>query len=169
MDDITLRLWDAGDLALLHRANTVEMTTHLNGPESDTEVADRHARYLRCLTSGEAQMFVILRGGHAVGSIGFWKTTWKQEPAFETGWFVLPEAQGHGIAGRALAALLEEIHRHQDARHWLVAFPETANPASNAICRRAGFALVGSSTETFRSADLTINEWVLDLRAPVSS
>lgn len=163
MADITLRLWRDDDLWLLHRANTVEMTAHLNGPETDAEVVDRHARYLRYLETGEARMFVILRGAQEVGSIGFWHARWRERKAYETGWFVLPEAQGQGIAGRALALLLDDVHLHGDESRPLVAFPETDNPASNAVCRGAGFQLVGSITSTFRGADLVMNEWVRDL------
>lgn len=169
MADIALRLWGDDDLWLLHRANTAEMTAHLNGPETDAEVADRHARYLRYVETGEVRMFVIVQDAQEVGSIGYWNARWRERDAFETGWFVLPEAQGQGLAGRALALLLDDIRRHGDDSRPLVAFPETDNPASNAVCRGAGFQLVGSMTATFRGADLVMNEWVLDSEAPEDS
>ncbi|GGM48309.1 GNAT family N-acetyltransferase [Microbacterium saperdae] len=162
MADITLRLWSEDDLWLLHRANTAEMTAHLNGPESDAEVADRHARYLRYVETGEARMFVIRHGTQEVGSIGYWSVRWREQDAFETGWFVLPEAQGQGIAGRAVGLLRDDISSQGGDSRPLVAFPETDNPASNAVCRRAGLQLVGTITASFRGADLTMNEWVLD-------
>ena len=163
MEPLTLRPWRDDDLPLLHRANTPEMTSHLNGPETDDQVADRHARYLRYAETGEAHMFAILVGDTAVGSIGYWKVRWHDEDAWETGWFVVPEAQGEGVAARALALLIDDARRQPEARRHLVAFPSVDNPGSNAVCRRAGFRLTASTTETFRDATLTVNEWALDL------
>ncbi|MDQ0725708.1 GNAT family N-acetyltransferase [Microbacterium sp. W4I20] len=163
MTTLSLRLWQDDDLPLLHRANTPAMTSHLNGPESPQQIDDRHTRYLRYLKTGEARMFVVLLGTDPVGSIGYWKVSWHGEPAWETGWFVLPEAQGQGIAAQGLALLIEDLRAHDDGRRFLVAFPGADNPASNAVCRRAGFRLVGSTTEVFREQQLAINEWVLDL------
>lgn len=160
-----LRPWQDADLTLLHRANTPEMTAHLNGPETDEQIAERHARYLRLSASGEAKMFVIVADGDAVGSIGSWRVRWRDEDVLETGWFVLPEAQGRGIAALALAILIDEELSRTDGPRTLVAFPEVDNGASNAVCRRAGLRLVGSFTEEFRGRPLTVNEWVRDLRA----
>ena len=39
--------WSAGDLSVLERANTPEMTSYLGGPETDDQLRERHARYLR--------------------------------------------------------------------------------------------------------------------------
>lgn len=169
MADIALRLWSDQDLWMLHRANTAEMTAHLNGPETDAEVADRHARYLRYVETGEARMFVILQKARAVGSIGYWHLHWNEQDVFETGWFILPEAQGHGLTRRALALLLDDVRLHRGDRRLLVAFPETDNPASNAVCRGSGFRLRGTTTATFRGADLVMNEWVLDLADSAAS
>lgn len=166
MATLELRPWHVDDLPLLVRANTPEMTSHLNGPETDEQVADRHARYLRYAETGEARMFAILLGSEPVGSIGHWKLRWNDQDAWETGWFVLPEAQGHRVAARALLHLIDDLRRRPEGRRSLVAFPSVENPASNAVCRRAGFVLRGSSTESFRGAQLTVNEWEFDLDAP---
>lgn len=163
MDNITLRLWQDDDLFLLHGANTPEMTAHQNGPETDDQIYDRHARYLRYIETGEARMFAILIDAVAVGSIGYWKVRWNDQDAWEAGWFVLPEAQGHGIAARALTLMRADLLHHDKSRHTLVAFPAVDNPPSNAVCRRAGFALIGSTTVTFRGAPLAVNEWASDL------
>lgn len=163
MDSLALRPWHDDDLALLRRANTSEMTSHLNGPETEEQVVDRHARYLRYAQTGEARMFAILLDSLPVGSIGYWRVRWKHQDAWETGWFVLPEAQGHRVAARALALLIDDANHHPEKRGTLVAFPSVENPSSNAVCRRAGFVLTGSSTKTFRDAPLTMNEWEFDL------
>lgn len=164
METITLRPWSADDISLLRLANSGEMTAHLNGPETEEQLAARSARYLRLRATGEARMFVIEDDAtREVGSIGHWMTEWRGEPALETGWFVVPEAQGRGIASRALRLLIDDARVHRDGRRFLTAFPSVTNAGSNALCRRGGFALVGSITETFRGAELTMNEWVLDL------
>ncbi|MFJ6427059.1 MULTISPECIES: GNAT family N-acetyltransferase [Microbacterium] len=164
MEDLRLRIWSENDLGLLHAANTPEMTAHINGPESVDQIIERHARYLRLVASGEARMFVIEdEGARALGSIGYWHIEWREEPALETGWFVLPEAQGRGAASAALALLIDDARAHREGRRFLTAFPGVENPASNGVCRRNGFTLAGSFTEEFRGAELTVNEWAFDL------
>lgn len=164
MTSLALRLWQPDDLPLLRAANTPEMTAHLNGPETEQQVVDRHARYLRLIDTGEARMFVILSELRAVGSIGHWRTRWREEDAIETGWFVLPEAQGLGVAAAALPLLIDDAVAHAGGRRRLVALPQTENLPSNALCRRAGFHLVGTIDGMFRGAALTMNEWSFDLR-----
>lgn len=164
MDTLTLRPWFAGDLDLLRAANTPEMTTHLNGVESEQQLLDRHARYLRLWEAGEARMFVIDDDeGAPLGSIGFWNVEWRGAPAFETGWFVLPEAQGRGVASRSLGLLLDDARQHRAGQRFVTAFPSVVNTGSNGVCRRAGFEMVGTITDEFRGAALTMNEWVFDL------
>ncbi|MFJ2506041.1 GNAT family N-acetyltransferase [Microbacterium sp. NPDC087592] len=164
MDSLRLRLWSENDLELLHAANTPAMTAHLNGPETEEQVVERQTRYLRLVASGEARMFVIEDAeGASLGSIGYWRMDWRDEPALETGWFVRPEAQGRGVASKALALLIDDARAHRGGRRFLAAFPGVDNPASNSVCRRNGFALVGTFTEAFRGAELTVNEWMLDL------
>ncbi|WP_226531611.1 GNAT family N-acetyltransferase [Microbacterium paraoxydans] len=164
MDHLRLRLWSENDLDLLHAANTPAMTGHLGGPETEDQIVERHARYLRLVAAGEARMFVIEdAGGSALGSIGHWRMQWRQEPALEAGWFVLPEAQGRGVASDALALVVDDACAHREGRRFLTAFPEVGNAASNGVCRRNGFDLVGTFTEQFRGAELTVNAWALDL------
>lgn len=163
MDTLTLRRWARDDLDLLRAANTPEMTTHLNGGEDEAQLEERNARYLRLWEAGEARMFVIEDEGERVGSIGFWHTEWRAAPALEAGWFVLPGSQGKGVASRALGLLVDDARAHRDGRRFLTAFPSVTNPGSNGVCRRRGFELVGTVTGVFRGADLTMNEWVLDL------
>lgn len=99
---ITLTRWGPDDLPVLERANTPEMTRHLGGPETDEQVRERHARYLRLNETKEASMFRIDVDGVPAGGIGYWQAEHDGEPAFETGWNVLPEWQGRGVAKVAL-------------------------------------------------------------------
>lgn len=168
MDALTLRPWSADDLPLLQAANTPAMTTHLNGPETDDEIVARHERYLRLVRSGEARMFVVDEEGEgALGSIGYWKINWRNQPAWEAGWFVLPPTQGRGVAARALELLIADLRSHRADCRFLLALPSVKNAASNGVCRRAGFAMEGTRTESFRGAELVMNEWAFDLSAVV--
>ncbi|WP_091233912.1 GNAT family N-acetyltransferase [Microbacterium sp. 3J1] len=169
MEPLTLRPWAADDIGLLRAANTAQMTAQMNGPETEQEIEERSARYLRLSAAGEALMYVIEdEHGAPVGTIGCWHVRWRGEPAWETGWFALPEAQGRGVASRALELLVTELREHRAGRRSLVAFPAVGNVPSNGVCRHSGFEMVGTQIEAFRGADLEVNEWVLDLEAPVS-
>ena len=95
MDELRLRPWSTRDADLLRAANTPEMTAYINGPETEEQVEDRHARYLRYEQTGEARVFVIEDAeDRRLGSIGCWSTEWRGELALESGWFVLPEIMG---------------------------------------------------------------------------
>ncbi|MGM7696954.1 GNAT family N-acetyltransferase [Microbacterium sp. A84] len=163
MSEILLRPWSGGDLELLRRGNTADMTTHLGGPETEAQVIARHERYLRFWENDEARSFVMVDGADSVGAICYWKTTWHEEDAFEAGWFVVPEAQGRGVASIALVLLIDDARARAEGRRLLTALPDKRNGPSNAVCRKAGFALVGNRFETFRRAELSMNEWIFDL------
>lgn len=165
MEPLTLRPWSVDDLPLLQRGNTPAMTTHLNGPETDEQVQQRHERYLRLWESGEARIFVILEAGQPVGSIAYWKMDWHDAPAFEAGWFVVPEGQGRGVASRALSLVIDDARAHRGERRMLTACPAVDNLASNGVCRHNGFTLHETFTAPFRGADLIHNDWALDLTA----
>lgn len=159
---VTLTRWSEGDLALLERMNAPGMTVHLGGPETPAEVRDRHARYLRLWETDDARMFRIDVDGEPAGGIGYWDVDHDGRPAFETGWSVLSEHQGRGVAGAALRALLAEV-RADGRRDLLVAYPGVDNAPSNALCARAGFEAQGEGTEPWRDGELTFRIWALDM------
>lgn len=163
MTETPVRLvpWSADDLSLLRRINTPPMRRHVGGPETDEQVEARHQRYL-ALEGG--QMFRIeLPGGDAAGSVAFWSRLWHGEPVYEAGWNVLPEFQGRGVAtaaGRAVIATAREDGRHR----WLHAFPSVANAASNAVCRKIGFVLIGETDFEYPPGRfMRSNDWRYDL------
>ena len=160
--NVTLRPWNEQDLPVLQRSNTPEMTTHLGGPESDDEVRERHARYLRLWHTGEARMFRIDVDGRPAGGIGWWQTDENGVPAYETGWSVFPEWQGKGVAGSALREVTRRVAAAND-RDLLVAYPAVDNIGSNRLWQRAGFEHTGTGTQPWRGGQLTFNTWVLDL------
>jgi len=164
METVQIEPWHSGDLWLLQRANTAEMTRFLGAAESAEDVEKRHAKYLRNWESGEARMFRIVVGDEAVGGIGWWSSEWDGKAVHESGWFVLPERQGRGIASAALGLVVADARKH-GVHRLLAAFPSVENVASNRVCARAGFHLVGTEDEEFRGVLLHLNVWTLDLRA----
>ncbi|MEV7601213.1 GNAT family N-acetyltransferase [Kitasatospora sp. NPDC089797] len=136
---LTLAPWSARGLDVLHRQNTPELTEHLGGVESTERIRLRHERYL-AMTDG--RMFLLMLDGEAAGSVGYWPHTWQGQEVYETGYAVLPEYQGRGLAVRALL-LCARRAGHPGGPAWLHAFPSVRHDASNAVCRRAGFELLG--------------------------
>ena len=162
--DVTLRPWDDApeNLELLFRMNTAAMTAHLGGPESADEIHARHRRYLAHPADGTSRMYRIDVDDEAAGNIGYWPTDEGGIPAFETGWGVVPEFQGRGVARDALRQLIA-LARADGRRALLVAYPGEDNAPSNALCRGAGFRPGRLHTEPWRGAELTFRVWTLAL------
>ena len=139
------------------------MTQHLGGSETPSQVEQRHQRYLGFWESGAARMFTILDGDDKLGTIGHWATQWHGQDVLETGWFVLPQAQGRGVASRAVELIIDDARVHAEGCALLTAFPSVTNDASNALCRRSGFSHRGVESFPFRGTALTVNAWVLEL------
>lgn len=164
---VRLEPWGAGDFWLLERCNTPEMTRYLGGPESEEKLADRQRRYeaLSAREPSAGRMFRVDLDGEPAGSIGFWEQEWRGEPVYETGWAVLPQFQGQGLAASALTELVTYLHTH-GTRRALHAFPGTDHPASNAVCRHSGFTNLGQvDFEYPPGTPHPSNNWRLALRA----
>jgi RimJ/RimL family protein N-acetyltransferase len=158
--NVDLRPWSEGDLWLLRRLNAPELTTHLGGPEPDDRVADRHRRYL---VPGDGRMFRVEVDGVPAGSIGFWERSWRDEPVWEVGWSVLPEFQGRGVASAAARATVAAA-RAEGTRRSVHAFPSVDHPASNAVCRKAGFTLLGEADFEYPPGRwMRCHDWVFRL------
>jgi RimJ/RimL family protein N-acetyltransferase len=106
--------------------------------------------------------------GTVAGSVVLWSHEGNGDgggggPMSETGWMVLPEFQGRGLAKAATRLLLE---RARDDGRWGVvhAFPGVRNGPSNGICRSLGFRLVGEETIDFAGRQLRTNHWLIDPR-----
>lgn len=165
-NNVSLHPWTADDLPVLERSNTAEMTVYLGGPESPEKLADRQERFLRLGETGEARMFTVNLPDvdEPVGSIGFWETTWHDEPVYESGWSIATVYQGRGIAGRALQKCLEYAAANGD-RDKVLAFPRIDNSASNALCRKLGFDFVGEEGFEYPQGNpIRVNTWAFDLR-----
>lgn len=160
---IALMPWSEDDLLILKACNTPDQKKHVGGPETPERVQKRNRDYARIVIPGETQMFRIDRDDTPTGSIGYWLREWQGETVYETGWAVMPQFQGQGIAGRAitdLIALLRPVARHPH----LHAFPSPDNLPSNAICRKAGFTLLGEVAFEYPPGHaMRSNDWRLVL------
>ncbi len=96
--------------------------------------------------------------------MNFWERDWEGEPVLEMGWGILPEYQGRGIASAAVAQAIEQA-RAISRRAAVHAFPSVDNAASNAICRKLGFELLGQVQFEYPKGHwMPTNDWRLHLR-----
>ena len=159
--------WGEDDLPLLHRLlGDPAMMEHLGGPESPEKIEERHGRYMG---GGDesAKMFKVVEAatGESVGSVGYWERESHERQVWETGWMVLPEFQGRGIATIATAQVIELLQAARE-RQYLYAFPSVDNAPSNAICRKLGFEVVGVTEYEYPIDSGNImrcNDWRLEL------
>jgi RimJ/RimL family protein N-acetyltransferase len=80
------------------------------------------------------------------------------------GWGILPEYQGRGLATEAVKLAIQAA-RDTGQREAIHAFPSVGNGPSNAICRKAGFELLGSSQFEYPKGHwMLCNDWRLMLR-----
>ena len=76
---------------------------------------------------------------------------------------MLPRFQGRGVATDATLQAIAAARAEGRRRH-LQAFPAIGNAASNAICRKAGFTLLGEyELEYPPGRPMRCNDWRLDL------
>jgi RimJ/RimL family protein N-acetyltransferase len=158
-DHIELTPWSADDHALLHALNSdpVQMA-HVGGTETDEKIANRHAKYAR-----DPHQLRISVDGEPAGWVGFWEREWEGERIYEIGWSVLRTFQGRGVATRATLLALDAA-RATDGPRVVHAFPNTDNAPSNAVCRRAGFRLLGEAEFEYPPGNFErVNDWRIDL------
>jgi RimJ/RimL family protein N-acetyltransferase len=162
--------WGADDEPLLHRLlGDPAMTEHLGGPESPGKLAERHEKYVHLRETGTGEMFKIVdvATGESVGSVGYWDRDEKEGLVYETGWSVLPEFQGRGIATIATAQVIELL-KAAGERRYLYAYPSEKNAPSNAICKKLGFEVVGVTEYEYPIGSgnvMRCNDWRFDLQA----
>ncbi|WP_067464719.1 GNAT family N-acetyltransferase [Actinomadura macra] len=162
MPSVRIQPWSEDDLDLLRRVNAPEMKEHLGGPETEEQVRVRHARYLRSDDIG-GQMYRIVADGEPAGTVGFWSRDWRDEPVYESGWSVLPGFQRRGVAVAAVREVVAAA-RDRGGRRYLHAFPSVEHVASNGVCRKAGFVLVGECDFEYPPGHIMrSNEWRFDL------
>ncbi|MGW4381548.1 GNAT family N-acetyltransferase [Kitasatospora sp. NPDC004531] len=168
--DVRLAAWSESHFALLERINTPLMRRHVGGPESPEQLLLRHRRYLGLPALGGV-MFAVLADGVPAGSIAYHRREWHGAEVFETGWNVLPEFQGRGLAlaaGRLMLAELRALTAADAAAPGVLhAFPAVDNAPSNALCARLGFTDAGPCDFEYPQRSgrfLRSNDWRLMLR-----
>ena len=146
-------------MPLLQRLNEPVMTEHLGGPETQSQLEARLRRY--AAQSEQTHMFKVLEDGVPAGGVGFWEREWGGETVYETGWSTLPEFQGRGVASKAMEMLIG-IARKARRHGTMHAFPSVDNGASNAVCRKLGFELVGETDFEYPKGHwMRCNDWRL--------
>jgi RimJ/RimL family protein N-acetyltransferase len=167
MAQIRIDPWAEGDLDLLRRINAPEMKRHLGGSETDEQVVARHERYVKLASTGTGWVYrvVLLPEEEPVGSVVYWEREWQGEAVYEMGWSILPKFQGRGLATAAVLAAAAEA-RKQGKHRYVHAYPSVDNGASNGVCRRAGFELLGEYDFEYPPGHpIRCNDWRLDLTA----
>ncbi len=163
--EVEIRPWCDEDLAILKRIFTDPRMMQFLGPvETLEQISQRHHRYLGG-EGGLLHMFAIVVGDDrcAAGLVGFWEHHANGQLMYETGWCVLPEFQGRGIATRA-ARLAAALARREHKFRYLHAYAAVSNAASNAVCRKAGFTLQGQvEIEDPAAWSVPHNDWMIDL------
>jgi RimJ/RimL family protein N-acetyltransferase len=150
---VALEPWTDADFGLLEALlGDPDMMRFLGGPEPPEKLAERQARYVR----PDSGCFRVVTGGEAVGWVGVWD---HGDGDAEVGWSVLPAAQGRGVATQATRLLLDHARRLGRWR-WAHAYPSVDNGASNALCRRLGFELLGATDFEYPpGSTLRCNDW----------
>jgi RimJ/RimL family protein N-acetyltransferase len=136
----------------------------LGGPWPKEKIPEIHRRRLAYIAGGTWWFKIVPEAaGPAVGTIGIWPMEWEGAPAHEMGWMVLPAYQGRGFAGGAGRLILERA-RAESRFEKIHAFPALDNGASNAICRKLGFAPLEPCDIDYAGRPLKCRHWRLDLR-----
>ncbi|MFI5892822.1 GNAT family N-acetyltransferase [Actinoplanes sp. NPDC051513] len=166
MTNFWLEPWDKRGPALERRANTPEMQAFLGGVESEESIMSRHKRILDGVRDGTTGFYLIMVDDceDPVGSVGYWEKEWLGQTVFEMGWKVLPGFQGRGLAvGATIAAI--GLAAAEGRRRFAHAYPKVDNAASNAICRKAGFELLGECDFEYpKGHPIRCNDWRFDLK-----
>ena len=141
---IELRPWTDDDRTLLVRTvGDAAIMAHLGGAESPEKICSRHALFRDWSGDGGMMTIWIPSETEAVGTIGFWASTWAGDDVFEAGWMILPQFGRRGIATEAAREIVARVRRLRE-RRFLFAFPAVDNVASNRVCERAGFTNLGA-------------------------
>ncbi|MBV8445170.1 MAG: GNAT family N-acetyltransferase [Candidatus Dormibacteraeota bacterium] len=138
---------------------------YLGGPREADDIRRVHASSIVEAKRGEcwACKVMIDESDQPAGTIALFPSTHHGEPIYEVGWIIDPAWQGRGVASIALQTLLDRARRARrfDVLH---AFPAVDNIASNRLCRKSGFELMGDELLPWAGRELHCNDWQLQLR-----
>jgi RimJ/RimL family protein N-acetyltransferase len=162
---VALAAYTDADVALTEALETDPgVMRELGGPIARSELPETHRRRL-----DDPWWFKIVAepGGPGVGTIGIWEKEHGGETIHETGWMVLPEFQGRGIASAALTLLIERVRAEPEFPS-MHAFPPVTNDPSNALCRKFGFSLLAEADFVYAGRTLRCNHWALETGSSLS-
>ena len=135
----------------------------LGGAVPPDQIPAAHRRRLSTIASDPWWFVIVTDDEESAGEIGIWETEHDGAAVHETGWMLLAAFHGRGLATEALRQLLDRA-RAEARFEQLHAWPGVTNGASNALCRKFGFELLGEEEGAFRDARFPVNHWVLTLR-----
>jgi len=153
------------DLWLTEALECDSLVMHdLGGPTARETVQQHHRRRLNSVLE-KAVWYLTIRpdpDAQPVGTIGIWQADWQGAKINEMGWMLLPAFHGRGLATAAGRLLL---YRARDERRYrqVHAFPSVSNGASNAICRKLGFTLLGECEIAYNGPPRPSHHWQIDL------
>jgi RimJ/RimL family protein N-acetyltransferase len=163
---IKLRVWAENDLPLLEcLMSDPVMTRYLGGPETPEKIRNRHQKYLDSNGTDHTRVYVVVitLDNISAGSVIYWEREEAGQTVWEIGWSTLPEFQGQGIGTRATQLAIENA-RAEKRHQYMHAYPSVENEASNAICRKLGFVLLGATDFEYpKGYWMSCNDWQLDL------
>jgi RimJ/RimL family protein N-acetyltransferase len=141
------------------------MMAELGGPRPREGLADKIRRDTEATRADRYWQLGIVPDedpATLAGMVSVWDHEWRGETITEIGWMVLPAFQGRGVATEAVRAAVD---RARTRGRWAVlhAFPGVTNGPSNAICRKAGFAMIEELDYEYAGRVLRCNHWRLDL------
>ena len=137
------------------------MMAELGGPIPTDGMKEKLQGIVDGIDRGENWFDVIVVDGQPAGWVCAWSHSREREPVNEIGWMVVPEFQGRGLATEAVRAYLDRDRRE---RRWgeIRAYPGVTNGPSNAICRKAGFTLVGQLEVEYMGRRNMSNDWRIE-------
>jgi RimJ/RimL family protein N-acetyltransferase len=141
------------------------MMSHLGGAFPRERMPQKLRRDVESVETERAWIFKIIpdeSSSQAAGSVCIWDNALHEETITEIGWMVLPQFQGRGVGSAAVSAILDKA-RSEKRWHVIHAFPSVTNAASNAICRKMGFALLEETDLDYAGRMLRCNHWRLNL------
>lgn len=142
------------------------MMTHLGGPLARDFVEARIPRWQRHWEEYGYGSGIVRRksDGVTVGMYALFHSEYAERLCLEVGWMVALAEQGKGVASEAMKGVIEYARAKLPAERTVVAFPSTTNGASNRVCEKLGFELVGEKAYPFDGIVLKTNAWKLELR-----
>ena len=136
----------------------------LGGPVARDEIPAIHQRRVATTEADPWYFVIVTDDDEPAGALGIWETEHHGATVHETGWMLARAFHGRGLASAALALLLDRA-RAEPRFEQVHAWPGVSNPASNALCRKFGFELLGEEDGDYRGAKFRVNHWVLALRS----